>query len=248
MRRAALRISTILFWIYFFASSTVLIVVAALLFAVTRPFDRQRRALHMLGCFWGYHYIWLMPFWKPEFEGLEKIRRDRTYLIISNHQSLLDIFLLYGIFRHFKWVAKRELFKIPLVGWNMLLNDYVALARGDRRSIVEMMRTCRTYLENGSSILIFPEGTRSPDGELHEFKPGAVSLATSTHLEIVPIVVDGTWNSMPESSYSLRRLRTRLRVRVLDPVPHDVAPRPHLSDFLHDRMRDELASLRAEAS
>jgi len=96
----------------------------------------------------------------------ERIRRDATYVIVANHQSLLDILVLFRLFVHFKWVSKAELFRIPCIGWNMTLNRYIRLRRGNPESIAAMMRDAERTLAEGSSLMIFPEGTRSADGRL----------------------------------------------------------------------------------
>ena len=100
--------------------------------------------------------------------GRENLPWRGPAVIVANHLSLLDILVLYGLFRPYKWVSKASVFKVPFIGWNMRLNDYVAIRRGDRESIKEMMNHCRQHLANGSPILLFPEGTRSPDGVLQE--------------------------------------------------------------------------------
>ena len=101
---------------------------------------------------------------------------------------MLDILVVYGLFRPFKWVSKAELFRVPVVGWNMWLNDYVPVLRGDRESIREMMDRCRAHLARGAPVMIFPEGTRSRDGRLGSFKDGAFRLAIEAGCPVIPIV------------------------------------------------------------
>lgn len=110
------------------------------------------------------------------------------------------------------------MFRIPAIGWNMALNRYVKLYRGDPKSIAAMMRTCAAHLAAGSSIMIFPEGTRSPDGRLKAFKHGAFSLAKQAAAPILPIVIDGTARALPKHGLVLRG-RHRIRIRVLEPIP-----------------------------
>jgi 1-acyl-sn-glycerol-3-phosphate acyltransferase len=74
-------------------------------------------------------YIWINPGWKVKVLGLEKIDKNKAYVIVSNHQSAFDIVLLYRLYTHFKWVAKRELAKVPVIGWNLLLNDSILIDR-----------------------------------------------------------------------------------------------------------------------
>ena len=160
-------------------SSILLYPVALLVWAVTLPFDRRRVVLHRFTCFWASLYTWLNPAWRVRVTGRDKIRRGVTYVMVANHQSLLDILVLFRLFVHFKWVSKIENFRVPFIGWNMSLNRYIKLRRGSRDSVASMMQACGRTLAEGSSVMIFPEGTRSRDGRLQAFKPGAFSHAAS---------------------------------------------------------------------
>ena len=128
------------------------------------------------------------------------------------------------------------------------MNDYVALARGNRKSISAMMRHCLKHLERGSSILVFPEGTRSPDGEIHAFKPGAVGMALRAGVDVVPIVIDGTHNALPKKSLIFRPgQRDRIRVRVLAPIsPSAETSAVALAEELREKMVVTLAEMRTE--
>ena len=175
--------------------------------------------LHQFTCFWASLYTWLNPAWPVRVEGREHIRRDATYVMVANHQSLLDILVLFRLFVHFKWVAKIELFTIPCIGWNMSLNRYVQLRRGDPESIAHMMRTCEERLAEGSSVMLFPEGTRSADGRLKPFKHGAFTRATRASAPVLPIVVEGTADALPKRGFVLQG-RHHIRVRVLPEIPY----------------------------
>ena len=174
--------------------------------------------LHRFTCFWASLYTWLNPVWPVRVEGRERIRPGVAYVMVSNHLSLLDILVLFRLFRHFKWVSKLENFRIPCVGWNMRLNGYIELRRGDRDSIVAMMRRCQETLAEGSSIMMFPEGTRSPSGRMRAFKPGAFELALATRSPILPIVVQGTSDALPKRGFVLQG-RHPIRITILDEVP-----------------------------
>jgi 1-acyl-sn-glycerol-3-phosphate acyltransferase len=215
----ARRAFSLLFWTFLVVSSLVLFPIAVVLWAITSPFDRRRALLHLFTCFWASLYTWLNPAWPVTIEDREHIRRDATYVVVANHQSLLDILVLFRLFVHFKWVAKIELFKIPCIGWNMSLNRYVKLRRGDPESIAQMMRTCEERLAEGSSIMMFPEGTRSADGHLKPFKHGAFTLAQRARVPLLPLVVQGTANALPKRGFVLRG-RHRIRVRVLPEIPY----------------------------
>jgi 1-acyl-sn-glycerol-3-phosphate acyltransferase len=240
-------LATLTFWPYLLVSSIVLFAGALLLFVGTVAFDRRRRLLHLYTCAWAYHYVRLLPLWVAEFTGVERIRNDRTYVLVANHQSLGDILVLFGLFKHFKWVSKRAIFRVPFIGWNMALNDYVALTRGDPKSIEDMMQACRRHLRRGSSVMMFPEGTRSLDGEIKPFKHGAFTLACELGIEVVPLVVDGTRDALPKHGLMLEhKWSLPVHVRVLPPMRagegESVAA---FMDRVRTRMVEELAAMRA---
>ena len=137
---------SLLFWTFLTLSSIALFPVALAIWAVTAAFDRRRVVLHQFTCFWASLYTWFNPLWPVTITGLEHFRRGVTYVMVANHRSLLDILVLFRLFRHFKWVSKIEIFKVPCIGWNMVLNGYVKLRRGDAASIAEMMKACEQLL------------------------------------------------------------------------------------------------------
>jgi 1-acyl-sn-glycerol-3-phosphate acyltransferase len=181
-------------------------------------FDRRLVVLHRFTCFWGSLYTWVNPLWPVTVRGREKIDPRETYVMVANHLSLLDILVLFRLFRHFKWVSKIENFKIPCIGWNMRLNRYIPLRRGNRESIVQMMEACEKTLAEGNSVMMFPEGTRSRNGVLQPFKTGAFELALRSNRPLLPIVVEGTSDALPKRGFVLRG-RHPIRVTVLDPIP-----------------------------
>ncbi|MEO6029413.1 MAG: lysophospholipid acyltransferase family protein, partial [Candidatus Binatia bacterium] len=170
---------------------------------------------------------------------------DQAYVVVSNHQSLLDILVLFRLYRHFKWVSKAEIFRLPFIGWNMSLNRYIAIRRGDPKDAVRMMTACGDALESGSSILIFPEGTRSVDGELRDFRHGAFTLALRHHVPILPIVLDGTVDALPK--YGVVSPGADIVIQVLDPISVDgFSDVEVLRDHVRGVMADGLRRLRAE--
>jgi len=213
------RALSLVFWVFLVVSSIVLFSVAVLTWALTAPFDRRRALLHRFTCFWASLYTWLNPAWRVRVEGRERIRPNAAYVMVANHQSLLDILVLFRLFVHFKWVSKIENFRVPFIGWNMALNRYIKLRRGSRDSIARALHACERALAQGSSIMMFPEGTRSPDGRLRAFKPGAFTLAQRTGAPILPIVIEGTASALPKRGFVLQG-RHAIRVRVLDEIPH----------------------------
>ena len=206
------------FWLFIAVSSIALFPIGVLIWALTAPFDRRLVLLHRFTCFWASLYSWLNPAWRVHVEGREHIRADATYVMVANHLSFLDILLLFRLFTHFKWVSKIEICSVPVIGWNMALNRYVRLRRGDPASIKEMMAACEKTLAEGSSIMMFPEGTRSPDGHLKPFKTGAFVLAKRMNVPLLPIVIEGTAKALPKRGFVLQG-RHQIRIRVLDEIP-----------------------------
>jgi 1-acyl-sn-glycerol-3-phosphate acyltransferase len=207
------------FWAFLALSSILLFPVAVLLWLVTAPFDRRLWLQHRFTCLWASLYTWLNPRWRVTVLGRERLRDAPAVVYVSNHQSFLDILVLFRLFTHFKWVSKAEMFRLPCIGWNMSLNRYVRLVRGDAASIADMMNACHAHLAAGSSVMMFPEGTRSADGRLKPFKHGAFTLAQRAGVAIVPVVVEGTAHALPKHGFVLRGLHP-IRVRVLEAVPY----------------------------
>jgi 1-acyl-sn-glycerol-3-phosphate acyltransferase len=208
---------SVLYWLFAVAVMPPLMAVALAVWLVTLPFDRRKVALHLFGCFWGMLYVWLNPIWRVRVSGRERLPWRGAAIIVANHASLVDILVLYGLFRPFKWVSKAELGRVPFVGWMLHLNDYVLVRRGDRESIRRMMAECRAHLTAGSPLLLFPEGTRTPDGRLQAFKDGGFKLAIEAGVPVIPVAVSGTYDTIPKSGLALRN-RMDCLIRVLEPI------------------------------
>lgn len=144
---------------------------------------------------------WLTPLWKFDIEGTRPADIDRSgYVVVANHESQADPFLLSWLPFDMRWVAKEELFKQPLTGWAMRFGGDIPLRRGERDSVRQMMDECESALKAGISIMMFPEGTRSHDGKLLPFKDGAFSLAVRAQVPVLPIAISGTRQMRPKHS------------------------------------------------
>ena len=236
------RLLSISFWLFITFSSLVIFPFAVLVWLLTF-FDRRRVILHQFTCLWGSLYTWSNPAWPITIEGREKIRRGVPYVMVANHQSLLDILVLFRLFRHFKWVSKVENFRVPCIGWNMSMNGYIKLVRGNQASVAQMLRACAKTLGQGNPIMMFPEGTRSRDGKLRKFKTGAFTLAQRANVPILPIVIEGSGNALPKAGFILQGLHP-IKVRVLDELgPEDWpegASAQELADHIREIFRREL--------
>jgi len=208
---------SLLFWAFMLLTSALLFPFALLIRGATFPFDRRLVLLHLFSCFWASLYTWCNPLWSVRITGKQHIDRNAAYVMVSNHQSLVDILVLFRLFVHFKWVSKAENFRIPFVGWNMTLNRYIRIERGSIRGNLSMMRGAESALHGGSSVMIFPEGTRSSDGRLGEFKAGAFELALRSGQPILPIALHGTAAALPKRGFILRG-KQKIHIQILEPI------------------------------
>lgn len=213
-----LRFYSILMWLWFLVSSILLTPVLFLLWLLTFFFDRNLRILHLFSCFWGAHYIWVNVLWSLKITDRHKFDKRRLFLIISNHQSLVDIVVIYSLFKHFRWTSKSENFSLPFVGWVLAMNRSVKIYRGRRRAFELFHQQVGREVKRGNSVFLFPEGSRSPDGKLRNFKEGGFRIAHDFQLDILPMVLDGTGDAVPKKGWSLTG-RQKMILKVLDPVP-----------------------------
>lgn len=205
------------YYVFMAVSAAVLFVGGVLIWLPSLVLDRDKRLLHLYSCFWGQLYFQVHPLWRLRVQGREKLPWRGGAVLVANHQSLGDILVLFGLYRPFKWVSKASVFRLPFIGWNMWLNDYVGLVRGDKASITRMMAECKEWLARGVPVLLFPEGTRSRDGELGAFKDGAFRLACECEVPVFPIAVAGTGDTLPKHGFRVT-LRSDCRVQILDPL------------------------------
>ncbi|ODT03320.1 MAG: acyl-phosphate glycerol 3-phosphate acyltransferase [Gemmatimonadetes bacterium SCN 70-22] len=190
--------------------------VAFLVFIATAPFDKGRYAAGRFLRVLGVLSVKLNPLWKFEVAG--EVIRDprRPYVAVSNHESYADIFLISHLPWEMKWMSKETMFRIPCFGWMMRMAGDIEVRRGERSSVVQAMQLARDRLAKRVSVMIFPEGTRSRDGELLPFKDGAFRLAIETQAPILPIVVAGTRDCMAKGTFRFQSARAR--VKVLTPI------------------------------
>ena len=217
VNRLTFRLIAILYIAFVFVTSAFFSLIACAIWLTTVLFDKRLWLLHRFTCYWASLYIWVMPPWSVSIEGKEHIDENETYIIVSNHQSLVDILVAFTLFTHFKWVSKAELFNIPLIGWNMSLNQYIRLRRGNNKSVKTMYRACEKHLNHGSSVYLFPEGTRSESGQMRPFKEGAFVLAKRLQKPILPIVINGSRTALPKNSFNFHG-DTHIEVTVLPPI------------------------------
>ncbi len=186
---------------------------------ITLPFDRRRVVAGRWLRLTGVAAVRLTPLWRFGVYGDIPRRIEGRTVFVSNHESHLDPFLISFLPWEMKWLAKASLFSIPFAGWGMTLAGDIPIHRGDDSSAKLAMDRCRRCLERGVPVIIFPEGTRSPDGKMRAFKDGAFRLALDSGAQIVPIAVCGTHKALPKHSWKFGFARALVAVGT--PIPTD---------------------------
>lgn len=186
------------------------------------------------------------PNWKITISGRTDIDDREPYVMVCNHLSQADIPLISNLPWEMKWVAKKELFEIPIVGWMMRLASDISV---DRKAINRHRTTLKKaayFLENRCSVIFFPEGTRSRNGKLNKFSPGAFELAIKEQVPILPMVIDGTQNTLPKRSWKFG-VAKNIRLKILDPVPTEGLDKEdirRLTDDVRSKILGQLAEWR----
>jgi len=209
------------------------------------PIANRARLVHAQLYWWSDTLIALNPFWKLKVEGLENIDHNKTYVMVANHQSLADIVIIYQTHMYFKWVAKRELLKVPFVGGLLWVNDHVLVSREDMGSIKEVYRKAAEWLKKGTSMLFFPEGTRNDKDGIGEFKNGAFKIAIKEGTPILPVYIGGTREAIPRGGF-IFKTKVFGRLVVLPPVDTSSLK---IADYaaLRDCVRGKLEAVAAAA-
>jgi 1-acyl-sn-glycerol-3-phosphate acyltransferase len=158
----------------------------------------------------------LTPYWRFTYRGAIPREPRTPYVVVSNHESFADILLISHLPWEMKWLSKAELFRIPVMGWLMRLAGDVPVKRGFGPSAIEAMAKCREILAHKVSVMIFPEGTRSPTRELLPFKDGAFRLAIDAGVPILPLALHGTGTALRKHDWRIGR--STAVVEVLEPV------------------------------
>lgn len=243
-----IRIRKILCNIYFFPISILLYlfytVLSPVVFLLTLPFGKNRKAFHYFLSLWAWSFVQVNPLWTVRIEGKARLPKG-AYVMCANHQSLMDIIVLYCIWSPFKWVAKRELFRVPIIGWMLSLGDYVSIRRASRADARRMVDACVTWLSRGVPIMIFPEGTRGQDPRIERFKAGAVSIAQRAQVPIVPITVTGSFDMMQH--FLIAPHRTRVTIHIHPPIETAEVvstPAQALNDKVEEIVREQHVKMR----
>jgi 1-acyl-sn-glycerol-3-phosphate acyltransferase len=213
-------LKSIIVWIIGLCFMVVTFPLTLIIWLFVLPFDKDRKILHWILVHESYLLSFMIPIWKIRIEGREKAVKGNTYVIISNHQSILDILLINCLRYKFKWISKIENSNVPVIGWYLRMADYIIVDRGNEESKIEMLDSSYNYLMKGISIMIFPEGTRSTNNEIGFFKRGAFQLALQANVPVLPILIDGTGGILPKHGL-IFGTGHKIRIRVMEPILPD---------------------------
>ena len=237
---------TLLFGIYTFIICTVMLLLSVVAFVVTIPFDKQRKVVHELSRALVYMFIMVPPLWKRRVEGLENIEKDKPYVVVINHQSMVDIMMLYLVPMTFRWVSKREVYRIPFIGRFLMLHGDITIDRKQgSKAMRKVMEQGKMWLDRGVSVAMFPEGTRSKDGDIHRFKAGAFALAKDAGVAILPVIMDGSSTLIKPSK--MMNWRNEFIIKVLPAISAEQVAATEQSELMEQTqatMIEALAELR----
>jgi len=203
------------------AAIVALVLFALLLMSVVWLFDRTPAKLRVGRTFRivGGWVTKVNPAWHVRVGGVVPATLHHPYVVVSNHQSQADIPVVSLLPWEMKWVGKKELFDIPVLGWLMRMSHDIPVDRKDPQSRATVLKRSRKRIEQGASVMFFAEGTRSKDGRVKAFHDGAFRLAIEAGVPVLPIALDGTMDALPKHGWQFSRADVRLDV--LPPVPTD---------------------------
>jgi 1-acyl-sn-glycerol-3-phosphate acyltransferase len=210
----------ILYYVYQICVALPLLIVLTILTALTTTVGSLLGGVHI----WGYYpgKIWsqlvcLIMLIPVTVCGRVKIDKKRSYVFVANHQGVFDIFLIYGFLgRNFKWMMKKSLRKLPFIGKACESAGHIFVDRASPKSVIDTVHQAEASLQNGVSVVVFPEGSRSYTGCLETFKKGAFQLADDLQLAVVPLTINGSFEVLPRTRKLVNRHRMILTIH--DPI------------------------------
>jgi len=218
------------------AFAMVVVVVMTLLCSLAvillYPFGSYNKVTNKIALIWSKSIVWAAGA-KIELHGLDKIDFSKSYVFAGNHQSHIDVVSVFSILPlTVRYIAKKELFRIPLFGWAMAAAGTIKVDRSNREKAIKSIEQAGESIRNGVSVILFPEGTRSDDGEIHAFKKGAFVLATKSGVPVVPISISGTRRILEK--HSLKLNPGTVKIVISDPIESSNYKLEEREEFAND--------------
>lgn len=203
------------YWLWQYLITWPLLVVLTVftaVFTVCTVFWKNAEFVHKVQQFWSRSFFWLM-FLPVSVDGQEHIVPGQSYVFVANHQSMFDVWLVYGWLPViFKWLMKAELRKVPFVGTGCKAAGHIFIDRRSTKAAMESLKEVEKQLVNGVCTVIFPEGTRSLNGEVGRFKRGAFQIAWDLGLPIIPLSLDGCYEVLPKGKPFVYRAPVHMHI------------------------------------
>ncbi|MEO1022389.1 MAG: lysophospholipid acyltransferase family protein [Bacteroidota bacterium] len=238
-------LTSIVIWVYWCFLFLFFFILISIVFLATFPFDRYRKIPNWVLSYLGVGLLKSSPNWNISIEGQEKYDSDQPTIFVANHQSFLDMALIYHLPWQMKWVSKRSMLYFPVMGWLVWLTGHLTINRGSKTALKRLENLVKP-LKDHVPVMIFPEGTRSLDGDIRAFKNGPFLLSLEHGFAIQPIVIDGGYDAFPSGAKSFK-MNVNFRISVLDSI--DVTTFSGLEPLkkhVRSLMIDELSRLRSE--
>ena len=200
-------------WQYLIAWPLLMVLtVFTAVFTVCTVFWKNAEFVHKVQQFWSRSFFWLM-FLPVSVDGKEHIVPGQSYVFVANHQSMFDVWLVYGWLPViFKWLMKAELRKVPFVGTGCKAAGHIFIDRRNTKAAMESLKEVEKQLVNGVCTVIFPEGTRSLNGEVGRFKRGAFQIAWDLGLPVIPLSLDGCYEVLPKGKPFVYRAPVHMHI------------------------------------
>lgn len=200
-------------WQYLIAWPLLMVLtVFTAVFTVCTVFWKNAEFVHKVQQFWSRSFFWLM-FLPVSVDGQEHIVPGQSYVFVANHQSMFDVWLVYGWLPViFKWLMKAELRKVPFVGTGCKAAGHIFIDRRNTKAAMESLKEVEKQLVNGVCTVIFPEGTRSLNGEVGRFKRGAFQIALDLGLPVIPLSLDGCYEVLPKGKPFVYRAPVHMHI------------------------------------
>ena len=237
---------SILYYIVVSVAWTLLYVLSFVALIVCYPFDKKRSVVHRISAWLTNTVFIFAPLARRKVIGMENIDPNKAYVMVLNHQSMVDILSIYNLPLVFKWVSKKEVYRIPIVGRLLWMHGDIVINRASAKEAMQLVHTKgMEWLKKGATVSIFPEGTRSKDGQIHNFKAGAFILAKDAGVPILPVVLDGT--STLARKNMMINWRNVITIKVLPEIPAEEVAERSIKEVMaqvHTDMVDALAEVR----
>lgn len=209
-------ISSFFIWFYYCLLFAIFFVLISVAFLFTFLFDPYRKIPNKILSWMAWCMMHASPWWKKSMSGLDKYDKTQPTIFIGNHQSFLDMAFIFMMPWQMKWVTKKSLMMIPVMGWLAWFTGHLAIDRKSKGALKKLDRLVQP-IKDLVPVMIFPEGTRSKDGNIRSFKNGAFILAKEHNFRIQPIVIDGGHNALKSGGKTFN-LRAEFKLSVLDPI------------------------------